>query len=320
MTVSIGVIALIVTAVVTPAVGWFGVRFGLVDMPNVRSMHTRPTPRSGGIAVMLGMAAALIVAHALGRDVPWALLVIALILAAVGLADDRLHISALYRLVVQAAAGAVAGALVGSVWWAVVGVVALPVAVNMINFMDGINSITCLTVLVWSLSTCLAGLSSGQPGFVAAGVALAGACLGFLPWNAPKGRVFLGDGGSYALGALVGIGTVTGVRDAVPPALLIAPLVLYLADTGTTLLRRALRGEPLLEPHRSHVYQRLIAATGWPHLAVGLMTAGGAAVMTAAWWVPGYWPGVVVTAVVVAVYLASPMLVGAVLARKKEPA
>lgn len=305
-----GLIAAVVTLAIAPAVAALGGRWGLIDTPNYRSMHTRPTPRSGGIACIIGMAAGLAAGAEMGLNVPWALLAVAFALGLVGLADDRLHLPALARLVIQAAAGSVTGLLLGGGWWILVGVVALPIAVNMLNFMDGINGITSLTMVVWSLSVCVAGIAFSAPAFVLVGAAIAGAAVGFLPWNAPKARAFLGDGGSYAFGALVGIGTVAGVQDAVPAGVLIGPMVLYLADTGSTLLRRAMRHESLFEAHRSHTYQRLTEATGWPHLAVSSLIAAGSVVITAAWWTPWPWLGATVSAVVVIGYLLAPRLAG----------
>lgn len=308
MTIWIGLIAAVITGIAAPAVAAFGQRFGLVDTPNHRSMHTRPTPRSGGVAVLLGMAVALGVAGAVGRDVPWSLLALVLLLALVGLVDDRVHLKALYRLALQAAAGAGAGLLLGSGWWVVVGIVVLPVAVNMINFMDGINGITCLTMLVWSVTVTAVGIYAGQWAFVAVGAAVAGSCVGFLPWNAPRARAFLGDGGSYAFGALVGIGTMAGVHDGLPPVVLIAPMLLYLVDTGSTLLLRAWRREPLLEAHRSHIYQRLTASSSWPHVAVSGLIAVASVAVTVAWWM-NTWIGAVVSVILVAAYLAAPAMV-----------
>jgi len=118
--------------------------------------------------------------------------------------------------------------------------------------------------------------------------------------------LFLGDVGSYLLGALVGIGIIIGAHQTSSVALLLAPLAIYLADTGTALLRRALRGEQLITAHREHVYQRLVSEVGMSHSTVAALTVVLALVITLAW-VPGSpLVGVPVTMVVLATYLASP--------------
>jgi UDP-N-acetylmuramyl pentapeptide phosphotransferase/UDP-N-acetylglucosamine-1-phosphate transferase len=303
--------SLIVTLVATPAMAAAGRRLGLIDTPNQRSMHSRPTARSGGVACMIGMLIAFAVGSAMGRPVPWALLAVAFALGMVGLADDRANIRPLYRLLVQALAGAVAGLLLGGGWWVLVGAVLLPVTVNMLNFMDGINGITCLSMIVWSVMLAVAGGRWGQPELWVVGLVVAGAAAGFLPWNAPRARAFLGDGGSYVFGGLVGVGSMLGARGDVPVGVLVGPMIIYLADTGSTLIRRAIRREPLLQPHRSHIYQRVVSRTGWPHLAVSALVAALSVGVTAAWFAPQRWVGAVVTVIVVAGYLAAPMLVPA---------
>ncbi len=302
----IGAVGFAVTVLAAPLVARAGRRFGLLDTPNQRSMHTTPTPRSGGLACMAGMVAALLVGSAMGRPVPWALFALALVLGAVGLVDDRWPLPPIRRLVIQAAAGIAAGLIMGGGLWILLGVIALPVAVNVLNFMDGINGITCLTMLVWSVAMAVAGVLGGVPELAMLGVAAAGSAAGFLPWNAPRARAFLGDGGSYLFGAVVGIGSILGASGQVSVGVLVGPMIIYLADTGSTLIRRAIRREPLLRAHRSHVYQRLVRRTGWPHLAVSGLVAGLSLAITAAYFAPHPWIGVAVSVIAVAVYLISP--------------
>lgn len=152
------------------------------------------------------------------------------------------------------------------------------------------------------------GFARPAPVLVVIGAATAGSALGFLPWNAPKARLFLGDVGSYFFGALVTLGIIAGAHRTPMELILIAPLAIYLADTGYTLLKRAVRRQPLLAAHREHVYQRLVNEAGLPHLSVALGTALLALIITAAW-VPGSIPlGLVTTLVVVAAYLSLPSL------------
>lgn len=236
------------------------VRAGLVaidmlDVPNDRSSHAAPIPRGGGVACALGVATA-IAAHphpAPGRE-----LVGVAALTLVGLADDRRGLPAVARLSAQLAAGALAGSP-GAAGVAR-GTIVVPAAVNVVNFMDGINGISGLTALAWGTHAARVEPDS------ASGQAVAGAGLGFLPWNLPRARLFLGDSGSYLLGSLVGTSiTRADPRVAVRLALPLAP---YLLDAGVTLARRALAGRDLMAAHREHAYQRLVHDQGWSHVQV----------------------------------------------------
>jgi UDP-N-acetylmuramyl pentapeptide phosphotransferase/UDP-N-acetylglucosamine-1-phosphate transferase len=118
--------------------------------------------------------------------------------------------------------------------------------------------------------------------------------------------LFLGDVGSYLLGAMVGIGVMIGAHQTSSFVMLLAPLSIYLADTGAALVRRAIRGEHLTIAHRQHVYQRLVSEAGMSHSAVAAITVVLALLVTLAW-VPGSpLVGVAATLVVLAAYLASP--------------
>jgi UDP-N-acetylmuramyl pentapeptide phosphotransferase/UDP-N-acetylglucosamine-1-phosphate transferase len=144
---------------------------------------------------------------------------------------------------------------------------------------------------------------------------LTGSSMGFLPFNFPRARVFLGDSGSYFLGSMIAIAVLVALEAGAPLPAVAAPLVLYLADTSVTLLRRVRRGERWWEPHREHVYQRLangplghtattaiVAAMTGLLGALGLLTIDGgvaATVLVAA-----------VAAIVVPAYLALPALLG----------
>ena len=288
---------------------------GVLDVPNHRSSHVTPVPRGGGVACLSGILAGLAVASAQHQDVPWLAVSGAVFLAIVGFADDHGGLAAAPRLAAQVAVGALVGVTVGGGWWILAGIICVPVAVNVVNFMDGINGITSLNVAAWGIVAMAVGYAQHESSLVVIGAVTAGSTTAFLPWNAPVARLFLGDVGSYLLGALVGIGVVMGAHQTSSVVVLLAPLSIYLADTGTALVRRALRGEQLMTAHRQHVYQRLVSEAGMSHSTVAAVTVVLALVITVAW-VPGS-PllGVPVTLVVLATYLASP----AALARTVEP-
>lgn len=245
-------------------------RIPLIDRPNQRSSHSVPKPRSGGIAVALGLAAAF--AGSPGGRSPAAALGPTAFAAAgffvLGLADDFRPLPELARLcgqVVLAAwvvgAGGLRAAPFGlagpaaaafSVFW-VVGFV------NVFNFMDGVDGIALS-------KACLGGafiVALGGGGYL---LPAAFAAAGLLLLNFPPSRIFLGDGGSYLLGFLLAAGCMTRRPDGLFVARMM-PLGSFLFDAGVTLLRRAWSGERWYKAHRSHFYQRA-TDLGFSHRAV----------------------------------------------------
>jgi len=283
---------------------------GIIDVPNARSSHTTPVPRGGGLACLAGIVVAAVVAHSQGRVVPWHWLLPVLVLTAIGFVDDHRSLSAVSRLAAQVAAGSYLGWVAGGGWWVAAGAVLAVAVVNIVNFMDGINGITSLTMAVWGITAFAVGQSHAVPSLSLVGALAAGSALGFLPWNFPTARLFLGDAGSYLFGAMAAVGLLIGWSEGVPVVLLAAPLALYLADTTTVLARRVLRGDSLFEAHRDHVYQRLTSAAGLSHPAVSLGVAILSAAITISWMAPVMWVPLATTALVCGAYLSAPKLVG----------
>ncbi len=301
-------------------------RHQVMDVPNVRSSHAAVVPRGGGIAVLVGVAVGALSALVVEpgstapphRSVVAAVTLGVLLFAVLGLVDDVRRVPAGVRLMFQAGIAAAVAVTIAvadtSTWWgglavAVVGSLWLVSYVNAFNFMDGINAISAMSAL---LAACwFGGLAAhdSDPLVYAASWALAGAALGFLPWNAPRARVFLGDVGSYGIGALIGmLALLTALREH-DVWVALAPLVIYLVDTSGTLVRRALRGEPLLEAHRSHVYQRLLDL-GFSHLAATAVVVLAGVVICVATLVLPTAAAILVAVVVGATYLALPHLLG----------
>ncbi|MGA8248661.1 MAG: glycosyltransferase family 4 protein [Nocardioides sp.] len=318
-------LALVTTAVVMVPLRAVLRRHRVVDVPNARSSHAAVTPRGGGVALLVGVAVGVASAIVVrppesaspDPSVVSAVAVGVVLFGVLGLVDDLSDVDARVRLAVQAllATGvATTVAVADSSPWAVglvavAGSIWLVSYVNAFNFMDGINAISAVSTL---LAACwFAGLAAraSDPVVYAASWALAGASVGFLPWNAPRSRIFLGDVGSYGVGALIGsLALLTALREGnVWPAL--APLAIYLVDTGGTLVRRALRGDRLLEAHRSHVYQRLLDL-GLSHPAVtGLVALAGLLICLATLVLPTAL-AVLFAVLTGALYLALPRLLG----------
>ena len=275
-----GLLALAATLALTPFVIRL-LRGRVVDVPNHRSLHAWPTPRGGGIAPALGCLAAAASWQGQRGGFFVAALVTAGLLGVLGLVDDLKGLAAFVRLPAQMLVAAIAAIwltqrMTGSDAWHALfgfGVVLWIVAyVNGFNFMDGINGISSAQTMVSGTAWLILGAWKDVPLLALLGAVAFGAGGGFLPFNFPKARVFLGDVGSYFLGAWLAVTAVIGLRARLHPEAVLAPLALYSADTASTIIRRAIRHERIWEPHRDHVYQRL-CTSGWTHVrTVGYVT------------------------------------------------
>src|SRR5450756_600154 len=255
-------------------------RLSVIDVPGGRSSHSVPTPRGGGAPIAVGLLVAALVAPGTGgAGLAFAFAVG--FFGLVGLVDDLRGLSAVSRLVLQASGAAVAATLLvmrlplpafAMIMAALAAAIWLAGFVSACNCMDGVNGISGAHALVGGVAyACLAAWR--RDGFgVAAGLALAAGAGAFLPWNAVRARVFLGDVGSYSIGAALAVLAVRLISEGVPAEAVAGPVAVYLADVAWTLQRRIRHGERLLEAHRTHVYQRWCDA-GWSHHEVTLLTS-----------------------------------------------
>jgi colanic acid biosynthesis glycosyl transferase WcaI len=271
------------------------------DTPNERSLHTAPTPRTGGLAILLGLVTALLVTQGLPASPgSWVCAATAL-LAIVSFADDRKGLPVGVRFAAHAlAAGAAvwgAGLAAARVWLPFVGEVSLgafaaPLSflgilwlTNLYNFMDGMDGFAGTMTAIGGCFLGVASWRGGDGDGALVSFLLSAAAVGFLLQNWPPARIFLGDVGSIPIGFLVSVlalrGSGRGTLDIGVSCLVFAPFIL---DATVTLVRRALAGERLWSAHRSHYYQRLVLSgcsharvTGWE---AGLMAFfGGAALV-----------------------------------------
>jgi UDP-N-acetylmuramyl pentapeptide phosphotransferase/UDP-N-acetylglucosamine-1-phosphate transferase len=256
------------------------------DVPNDRSLHTRPTPRVGG----WGIAPVTALAMLLLTPSLWIAAVCVLFLAAVSQIDDRRGLPARVRFGVHALAVAVLVALNPAPvpWWALIIVGFLMLwLVNLYNFMDGADGLASGMALFGFGGYAIASLSGPVPqiDLGIASAAVAGAAAGFLLFNFHPARMFLGDAGSIPLGFLAGAlgywGWLRGVWPIWFPALVFAP---FIGDASVTLLRRLLRGEQFWQAHREHYYQRMVRL-GIGHARTALIWYFGmaAGIMLALW-------------------------------------
>lgn len=303
------------TAVVMPHVIRLLRQRDRLDVPNARSSHIAPTPRGGGLACLVGLGTGLLIARSSGVQLSSGVGAGTVVLSTVGLLDDEYHLPALHRLVIQAAAGATVGAAFGGRSTPYVGVVMVPAIVNSFNFMDGINGISGGQISVWSAFAAPRLESVGLAGGAALAHSMLGAAVGFLPWNLPHARVFLGDVGSYLFGAGIAFSTLECWSKSKYEAIqLLAPYSVYLADTGWTILGRAVRGEPLAQAHREHVYQQLVDLPTIQHWHVSAYASGMSALCAL---IAGK-IGVFASIGVAVAYLATPRCAERILRRLRE--
>ena len=143
----------------------------------------------------------------------------------------------------------------------------LVVNVNFFNFMDGIDGLAAGQTLLAALALAVSGLLAGWPLLALTAAALAAAVGGFLPFNWDPARCFMGDAGSYFCGGALGGLWLMGERHGISPVLAALPAAAFLLDAVVTLVRRILAGVRPWQPHRTHLYQRLVAR-GWSHARV----------------------------------------------------
>src|SRR3990170_2329796 len=259
-------------------------RFGrfALDQPNERSLHQRPVPRTGGMAVLLGAAVSL----AFGAAGLWLPMALALVLAVVSFFDDVRGLPTAVRLAVHV------GAAAFLVWHVLspmlviemfVLILAVAWITNLYNFMDGSDGLAGGMATIGFGAYGLAAWWGGDAALAALCVALAAAALAFLLHNHHPARIFIGDVGSIPLGFLAAALGIVGWRnDLWPlwfPVLVFAP---FIADATITLVRRVLRRERVWQAHRDHYYQRMVRmglghrGTAWTGYAVMLLCAGAA--------------------------------------------
>lgn len=259
------ILAFAVAVVTAPLVGRLARRVGLVDRPGPLKVHRRPVPYLGGLAVL----AALLGPVAVSRPVVLVPLVAA---AALGLADDRAGLPARLRLALELAIGGAVAVAVGggSPGRGLLAVGATAALVNAVNLLDGLDGLAGGTAAVAALG--FAAVLGGDG--VTLALALAGGLGGFLVWNRPPARIYLGDSGSYLVGTALAVLLVDAWGEGTPTA--VAALLLVgvpVADTTVAIVRRLRAGRPLLVGDRGHVYDQLVDRGRSPGSAVLLVIA-----------------------------------------------
>jgi UDP-N-acetylmuramyl pentapeptide phosphotransferase/UDP-N-acetylglucosamine-1-phosphate transferase len=257
-------------------------RLHVLDHPNERSLHSRPTPRTGGVAIFVALSVA-VGSWGLGAGLTSSLYGLgagAGLVAALSFLDDRKGLPVSVRLpghLVAATLLVIAGlylpgfSLPGLAWYwperlgILLSLLFLVWMINLYNFMDGMDGFAAGMAVIGFGTLALLGYLAGNPVFLALNLMVVSASAGFLLFNFPPARIFMGDTGSSLLGLLAGGLSIWGAREGVFP-FWVALLVFspFIVDATVTLLRRLGRGERVWQAHKSHYYQRLVQS-GWGH-------------------------------------------------------
>ena len=266
-------IVALASLLLTAVLRQYALRRSIIDIPNARSSHTVPTPRGGGVAIVLTFALSLLVLALLqlvsiAESV--ALLGSGLLIAVIGFMDDHGHIAARRRLLGHFIAAAWAlfwmqglpaitffGFSLSLGWLGhLLGAFYLVWMLNLYNFMDGIDGIASLEAICACGGLSLIYFLSGHEALIWAPLLLAMAVVGFLYWNFPPARIFMGDAGSGFLGIVLGGLSIQAAW--VGSEFFFAWLIMlgvFVVDATFTLGRRLARGDKVYEAHRSHAYQ-----------------------------------------------------------------
>ena len=243
------------------------------DIPNERSLHSKPVPRTGGIGLLLGVFAAW---SLILTSLAWWLVLPLLGLFAVSLLDDIHGLPVKKRLLVHLVAAAIlvlgAGVTVQHGWLAAAILFFFGVwMTNLYNFMDGSDGLAGGMALFGFASYGIAALLAQDEVLALSNLTIAAAAFGFLIYNFHPAKIFMGDAGSIPLGFLaagMGLwGWLRGDWAAWFPLLVFSP---FIVDATVTLAKRSLRGVKITEAHREHYYQRTVQM-GWSHRNVAVL-------------------------------------------------
>jgi|SRR5450830_214247 len=267
------VIAGCISLLLTSALRRYALSKSLIDVPNARSSHTVPTPRGGGVAIVLSfllLVPLLSIFSLLPWASAWGLIGAGAGVAVLGFLDDHGHIAARWRLLGHFSAAVWALFWLGGIppltimgvvfdmgWIGVVlSLFYLVWMLNLYNFMDGIDGLASVEAIAVCLSASLIYALMGFSSLAWAPLLLSFTVAGFLYWNFPPAKIFMGDAGSGFLGVTLGILSLQAAWAS--PALLWVWVILmgvFVVDATFTLVRRLVRGDKVYEAHRSHAYQ-----------------------------------------------------------------
>ncbi|REJ36268.1 MAG: undecaprenyl-phosphate alpha-N-acetylglucosaminyl 1-phosphate transferase [Bacillota bacterium] len=271
-------LAAAVALAATPLVRRLAILTGFLAMPSPRGVHQRPVPQLGGLAIFLAFAAALAWRYGLADPTTRSVLLGGAAIVALGVVDDKIRLRPAAKLAGQVAVAALTVAMGVRVEWVSnpfgPGVVALgawsyPLTmawivalVNVMNLIDGLDGLAAGIASIASTTLLLTAMHTGLPELsIVLSAALAGAALGFLPYNFNPARIFMGDAGAMFLGFGLAVVSVEGLLKTTTVVALGIPVLalgLPIADTFLAIVRRVAAGRPIGEADRQHLHHRLL--------------------------------------------------------------
>jgi UDP-GlcNAc:undecaprenyl-phosphate GlcNAc-1-phosphate transferase len=267
------IVGFVVALLLTPVAARVATRLGIVDEPGPLKVHSKTVPYLGGVAVLIALVGPVL-------GIRPSLMVPLALAGALGLVDDAAGLPPSIRIAAEIGIGVSAAIAVGhhDAGRIALGVVAVLVLVNAVNLLDGLDGLAAGVTI--AAATGFFVVLSGAGATLA--LALAGAVAGFLVWNAPPARVYLGDSGSYLIGTALAMLFLVAAQH---PAAKVSGACLFLAvpvaDTTIAIVRRLRAGRPLLTGDRGHVYDQLVDR-GWPAPIAVVACVSAQAVLTAA--------------------------------------
>ena len=272
------ILALAISFACTPAVRMLAIKIKAVDVPkDNRRMHKVPIPRMGGLAIFAGFLVSVLFFVPLGTEFR-SILIGALILVVLGIIDDIMALKPKTKFagqIIAALIPALSGVSIHGIvnpfvpgQYSTLGIFSIPLTViwivgitNAVNFIDGLDGLACGVSAIATVTMFIIAVLFGEIYIALMMAALAGACLGFLPYNMNPAKIFMGDTGSMFLGYILATVSIQGlfkfyavISFAVPFILLGLPIF----DTGFAIVRRLLKGQSPLQADRGHVHHRLI--------------------------------------------------------------
>ena len=264
----------------TPIVKSFAQKVGAMDNPGeARRIHTHPIPRMGGMAIFLGFLLSVVLFAEISKPVQ-GILIGSIIIVAAGILDDIISLRWWVKLIAQFVAAIIAvahgvmieGIMNPNVFAAentlLIGYLSIPVTViwivgvtNAVNLIDGLDGLACGVSAISSVTMLTVALMVAEPNIAVLLAALAGGCLGFIPYNFNPAKIFMGDTGALLLGYVLATVSIIGLFKFYAVMTFLVPvmaLALPLFDTIFAIIRRVLKGQSPMAPDRGHLHHRLI--------------------------------------------------------------
>ncbi len=269
-------VSFLIAYAVTPAAKKLAVKLGAIDMPGEsRRIHSRPTPRMGGLAIYIAFTVSALIFMPLDKKMI-GLLLGSSIIAALGIADDMKGLSAATKMAGQIVAAAVLmgfgfriewlttpmGGMMYLSWLSIPATIFWVVGItNTFNLIDGLDGLAAGIAAISSAAMFITALMNGRTLAAMLLLMVAGSALGFLPYNFNPAKIFMGDTGSLFLGFVLSAISIQGtIKGATAIAIVIPVLAMGLPifDTAIAIVRRAKNGMPIMQPDRGHLHHRLL--------------------------------------------------------------